>query len=318
MGQPEVVAGGDGTGSGVLGKEVGSIELVVAEVLIHVAVQPVGPGLGHDVQDAATGAAKLRGGNGGDDAELIDDLDGRRKGRLSLAAESNRQPIQQDLVRAGDATVGLEIVRRRSNQRAAGGTDTSAEAAARRDPRREGSQAIRVSAVQRKVADLLGTDDEVEGCVVGVELRSTLRLNRDRLGVAAEFHDQIHLGRLADGEGEVRLGLLESGLGDLDAIWACLKRSEAVDGVTIRLRLQHQPRVGSRQRDCAPRKQSPGGVGDPAGDASGRDLGVGEGAGEKEQQRCQEELAGDEACKADKNHGMDWPFLNGTPPEGAI
>lgn len=154
----EVGMAGDGIDSTALGEEVGRIELLVAEILVHIPVQTIGTCLGDDAENCPAAAAKLRGRCGGEDLELVDDLDRRRERRLALAADDDGDTIKKNLVRTSNSTVRLKVVCGSGYDSAALRAETGTKAVTRHNSRCERGESIGVAPVQGKFGYLSRAD----------------------------------------------------------------------------------------------------------------------------------------------------------------
>ena len=98
----------------------------------------------------------------GDYLELAQYFERGSHCRLALAADDDRNSIQQYLVRPANASVGLEVVRSCSDHRSARGAEALAEVVARRNAGRQSCQTIGVAAIQRQLVHLLRADGVVQ------------------------------------------------------------------------------------------------------------------------------------------------------------
>ncbi len=97
MGEGVMIAPGKRILAASLGKVIGRIKGVIAQKLVNVSMQFVGPGLGHDVENAAAGVAVLRRRIGCHNFELAQYLQSGCNRRLALTADYDRNSIETTL-----------------------------------------------------------------------------------------------------------------------------------------------------------------------------------------------------------------------------
>ena len=146
-------------------KEVGGIEMVVAEEFPYVAMKFVGAGLDGGVENGGAGAAKLGAEVRGLDLEFFNSVDRRKNDEVRAVEEVNGVRV---VINAVQQVIVLRSAKPIGREGAAGGV--AARVSLRSvDASRKLGQEGKIPAVQGKIVDALRIDDLPHGSVLGLE-----------------------------------------------------------------------------------------------------------------------------------------------------
>ena len=236
------------------------VERLVSVVLVERAVELVGSGLGHDVDDGAARAAVLGREHVGFDPELLDGVESGRRHELPLLAGGAGCAVDVVAVvlRAGAVESDRESLR----------FDGSPLGVARLGARDERRQRDELAAVERKVLDLDAVDDFAEGRRLGLDALGKVA-DDDRVRQLADLEPQVDAQELAYSQGHaLDVDSLESAELRLDFVGA---RGQKVDPEIAQLvahrRAAHAGRRVSR-RDAGSRHHGARAVGHGADNCS--------------------------------------------------
>ncbi len=198
------------------GKKVPRVDLVVANVFVERAVESVGAGPGHHVDDPAAAPAKLGRIVVGLETELLDRIRVGRDIRHFGVGIFVEPAIQHERGGVATAAAGGDQLGPHFRPR---GTLVE-RAAAHQRTRRQLHQLQDIAAVEWQIVNLLLVDDSAEGGGARVD-RGSLGAYADGLGNRADFQRDFDGSVLVHFQNQLRDALrLESRLADGDGIWA--------------------------------------------------------------------------------------------------